>query len=131
MNNKRVGKEGYMDLKLDITQAFDRLEWLYFENLMTHMGFYSKWVGWIMGCILTLSYSVKINGEQHGFIKPTRGLRQGDPLSPYLFLICAKGLSSLLLQKENQEQLHGQNLSQQTTDFSSFVCKRVLYILPS
>ena len=49
-----------------------------------------------MACVNTATYSVIVNGEAHGYIKPSCGLRQRDPLSPYLFLICAEGLSSLI-----------------------------------
>ena len=50
-----------------------------------------------METIHTASYSVLINGEPQGFVKPTRGIKQGDPLSPYLFLLCAEGLSAMLM----------------------------------
>ena len=53
-----------------------------------------------MECVTSVTYVVMVNGEQRGYIKPTRGLRQGDPLSPYLFLICAEGLLALFRKAE-------------------------------
>ena len=60
------------------------------------MGFHSKWVHLMMLCITNASYSILINGELHGNITSTSGLRQGDPLSPYLFLMCTEGLHGLI-----------------------------------
>lgn len=63
---------------------------------MLQMGFSRDWVGLIMKCISTTSYVVNINGMSGRIFQPSRGLRQRDPLSPFLFLICTKGLSALM-----------------------------------
>lgn len=60
------------------------------------MGFDDKWIQMIFGCISSISYSILVNGEPQGDIKPTRGLRHGDPLSSYLFLLVSKGLNGLI-----------------------------------
>jgi hypothetical protein len=60
-----------------------------------------------MECVTSVTYSVMVNGEQRGFIKLERGFRQGDPLSPYLFLICAEGLSVLLRKAERDSLIRG------------------------
>ena len=63
---------------------------------MRKLGFHKRWIGLIMRCITTVSYSVLTNGVAHGNIVPSRGLYQGDPLSSYLFLLCTDGFSSLI-----------------------------------
>ncbi|KAA3472347.1 reverse transcriptase [Gossypium australe] len=63
---------------------------------MLKMGFARKWVDLIMRCITIASYAVITNGRKGNNFQPTRGVRQGDPLSPFLFLICSEGLSTLM-----------------------------------
>ena len=95
MKRKRSGKMGHMALKLDMSKAYDQLEWGFLQKIMEKMGFDTKWIGWIMECVKSVSYSILVNGNPKGHIVPTRGIRQGDPLSPYLFLICSEGLNGL------------------------------------
>ena len=63
LNQKRSGKVGEMDLKLDMSKAFDRVEWGYLEKIMYKMGFNDKWVNLMMQCITSVTYSIKINGQ--------------------------------------------------------------------
>ena len=98
---------GYMALELDISKAYDRVEWNFLERAMLHLGFSGRFVATIMSCIKSASYSVLLNGVLGSTIKPSRGLRQGDPLSPYLFLVCAIGLQGLLHKAEADGSLRG------------------------
>ncbi|PNX60847.1 ribonuclease H, partial [Trifolium pratense] len=107
MKSKTRGKKGAAALKLDISKAYDRINWDFLKDMMAKMGFSQKWIGWIMLCVETVDYSIIVNGHMVGPVIPGRGLRQGDPLSPYLFIICAEGLSALIRQAENRGDLHG------------------------
>ena len=112
MRNRRKERMGQMVVKLDISNAYDQLEWGFLRQIMINMGFDPKWVQLAMKTITIASYSVLINGEPHGFIKPTRGLKQGDPLSPYLFLLCIEGLSAMLRKAKERHTLRGVKSSQ-------------------
>ncbi|XP_016193039.1 uncharacterized protein LOC107633966 [Arachis ipaensis] len=89
LKNKRHGNFD-MALKLDMSKSYDRVEWSFVWKMLKRMGFYQKWIGWMQECVTTVFYSVLVDGFSYGFFKPTRGLRQRDPISPYLFFICAE-----------------------------------------
>lgn len=107
LKRQKRGKDTLMALKLDISKAYDRVEWEFLELVMQRMGFDQKWIHLTMKCVRSVTYSILINGRIHGMIHPSRGLRQGDPLSPYLFLLCTEGLSSLLKKNLVEGSLHG------------------------
>ncbi|XP_075649758.1 uncharacterized protein LOC142620243 [Castanea sativa] len=107
MRNHCTGKTGFMALKLDMSKAYDRVEWRFMEKVLYRMGFCDKWINLMMECITTATYSILINGDPYGNIVPSRGLRQGDPLSPYLFLFCTEGLHGLITKAANNGDIRG------------------------
>lgn len=106
MRNKR-GKNGLMGIKIDMSKAFDRVEWSFLIQILKKIGFSKKWCNLIHECISTTTLAVLINGSPTGFFKPTRGLRQGDPISPYLFLFCMEALSRTIMNAEHLEKIKG------------------------
>lgn len=92
MATQMKGKQGFMALKLDMSKTYDRVEWKFLEAIMRRLGFVEQWIQLKMKCVCTVTYAVLINGQPHGQIHPTRGIRQGDPFSLYLFIICAEGV---------------------------------------
>lgn len=74
---------------------------------MRKMGFNERWTSLVMRCVSTVSYSILVNGSPSDSFSPNQGLRQGDPLSPYLFLFCTEALSGLLNKSVEMGKLHG------------------------
>jgi hypothetical protein len=118
LKRKTRGKEGKMALKLDMSKAYDRVEWSFIEAMMHKMGFNETWIKLIMECISTVSSLVLINGEPKCYIQPSRGLRQGDPLSPYLFLLCVEGFSALIRQAQRDQKIYGIRIARQAPEIS-------------
>lgn len=75
--------------------------------VMVRMGFCSRWVELIMRCVESVNFSVLINGVPGPFFKSRRGLRQGDPLSSYFFLLCSEGFFALLSREEERNNFNG------------------------
>jgi hypothetical protein len=92
-------------LKLDIHKAFDHIDWDFLRLILFSVGFEEKFSNWILSCVTNANIGVLINGEPSNFFKSERGLRQGCPLSPFLFILIMQGLSQLLAKRVEEQQL--------------------------
>ncbi|PKA62730.1 putative mitochondrial protein [Apostasia shenzhenica] len=102
---------GLFLIKADMEQAFDRISWFFLDCMLNIMAFPPTWRKWIMMCVTNPRYTILINGRRSAWITAKRGLRQGCPLSPYLFIICSEFLSHLIRHKVASGCLHGIKLS--------------------
>ncbi|PWA65154.1 hypothetical protein CTI12_AA306500 [Artemisia annua] len=96
IRNKKKGDHKVMALKLDLNKAFDRVEWDFLIATLRKLGFGDAWCKWVLACISSYEMDLMINGDSIGTIKPSRVIHQGDPMSPYLFIIVADVLSRLI-----------------------------------
>jgi hypothetical protein len=107
MKKKRAQDNRFCALKLDMRKAYDRVEWGYLQAIMMRLGFHQLWIDMVMRIVSTVTFSVLFNGERLESFQPSRGIRQGDPISPYLFLLAAEGLPCLLKSRVESSNLSG------------------------
>ena len=140
LKRKKIGKDGYMALKLDMNKAYDRIEWEFLRSFFLRMGFSSWldmnkaydrieweflrsfflrmgfsswWMPLVLTCVSTVSYNIIHGANVMETSISTRGISQEDPLSPYLFIIYAEGLSALIRNYESKQLLHGVKISRE------------------
>ncbi|GAU35032.1 hypothetical protein TSUD_103550 [Trifolium subterraneum] len=106
LKRKTQGRRGELALKIDISKTCDKVDWGFLRGVMTKMGFTDVWIRWVMMCVSSVNYSVLMNSDRVCPISPGRGLRQGDPLSPYLFILVTECLTALIHQAVGRGDLH-------------------------
>ncbi|KAL0410893.1 UNVERIFIED_CONTAM: Retrovirus-related Pol polyprotein from type-2 retrotransposable element R2DM [Sesamum latifolium] len=107
VENRTRGKEGYFALKLDMSKAYNRVEWNFLRAVLIRIGIHERFVRIIMNLVTLVSYSLMMDRSQFGYFLPQRGIRQGDLLSPYLFLFIAEVFSSMLQAAERRGEIRG------------------------
>jgi hypothetical protein len=109
--NTRKVKEGFIALKIDLKKAYDRINWGFLQVVLQHFGFSGTFVNWVLQCVTTSSSALLINGGKTESFNPSRGLRQGDPLSPYLFIMCQEVLSRIIDRQFALRKLSGAKMN--------------------
>ncbi|KAL0309137.1 UNVERIFIED_CONTAM: hypothetical protein Sradi_5856000 [Sesamum radiatum] len=111
-------RKGFAALKLVMSKAYDRVERSFLRRVLLRLGFESEFVELIMLLVTIVSYPLTLNGEPFGYFHIERGIRQGDPLSPYLFIFCAKTFSCLIQKTEAQGAIQGIQISSEAPSIS-------------
>ena len=118
----RKTKTGLMAIKLDLQKAYDKVNWKFLSAVLLHFGFNETFTNWIMSCVSLISFEVVVNGGKSLGFKPGRGLRQGDPLSPYLFILGQEVLSRLI-----EHDLRLKNVAGIKTSISGLTITHAIY----
>lgn len=125
---KKKGSVGQMAVKIDFNKAYDRVEWDFLREVLRKLGFHAIWIQWVMECVSTVYFSIFANGEKRVSFYTSRGLRQGGPLSPYLFVLVVDVLSRLLSWSLRSNQFSGLNITRQCPTISHLLFADDLFI---
>eukprot|EP00253_Pinus_taeda_P029948 PITA_29948 len=108
ITNKQAG----IIMQLDIVKAYEKNSWSYIRAILKSYGFDYNWIKWVMALVTIASYSILLNGSPSKTFKPSRGLRQGDPLSPFIFILIIEGLRRAIRAAKEEGRIQGLRLTQ-------------------
>ena len=114
---RQSGEEGVV-FKIDFEKTYDHMKWDFLDHVLEKKGFSLRWRKWMRGCLSTVSFVVLVNGNTKGWVKASRGLRQGDLLSSFLFTLVANVLSKMLVRAKEREMLEGFRVGRNRTRVS-------------
>lgn len=120
-------KSDFIAIKTDMSKAYDSFEWNFLEALFLRLGFHQQWVSWIMLCVRSVSFSVLLNGQSYGNFSPQRGIRQGDPLSPLIFILCAEALVHTMDKQNSLENIRDETGASLSSSTASTFRRRQLF----
>lgn len=121
-----------MIMQLDIAKAYDKVNWSYIKKILMAFGFDHNLVRWVMALVSSSSFSILVNGSPSEVFIPSRGLRQGDPLSPFLFILMMEGLGRAIKQAKATGKIKGLQLIEngQALTHQQFVDDTMLQGIP-
>ncbi|CAL0323583.1 unnamed protein product [Lupinus luteus] len=131
IHSAKKAKDGCLMLKVDFEKAYDSVDWGFLDYMLLIMGFSNKWRMWIKGCLSSTSMLVLVNGSSSDHFSVSKGLRQGDPMAPFLFIIIAEGFAGLVRNAKNLGLFEGYKVGSfgikvcdlQFADDTILVCK--------
>lgn len=107
MDFVKRNKKSCMLVKVDFEKAYDCVSWDFLRFMMERMGFGSKWMGWMESLVLNSTFSILVNGSPTKDFLVSKGIRQGDPLPPFIFLLVVEGLASMMSRASNLGEFSG------------------------
>ncbi|GJW01256.1 putative RNA-directed DNA polymerase, eukaryota, reverse transcriptase zinc-binding domain protein [Tanacetum coccineum] len=111
-------KKQLLIFKVDFEKAFDSISWKYLDHILDRLGFGYKWCSWIKACLSSSRASILVNGSPTSEFSINRGLRQGDPLSPFLFILVMEGLHNAFAEAVGNGLISGININNSTINIS-------------
>lgn len=126
---KKKGKIGAMIIKLDLEKAYDHLEWSFIRKALLFFEFPKCFINLVLRCISSSRINILFNGERLETFSPSRGIRQGDPISPYIFILCMEYLSTLIENEVDQRNLRGIRLTRGSLQLSYLFFAEMFFCL--